>query len=297
MSQDRKNYNDFDSFMNQDTFFDNSSSSGGYDTQYNNPNSDYGYPSYGDNTGYTSQTYDYNQSQSNDPGDWNNYPDNFNSRPMTYEDNKNYYVEEAQKQLYTPRENDFDPDGRIATRGDGIKALIGYILIGIIISAAGIFAFILSSKQAEITREFFENADQVSGTIVDTKKNVNKTHRRKGGTRTTTTYYLQVNYQYGGIDYTSWSESISSGTFNRYNLSQTGSIGRTITTYVDTRNPSSIRVVYDPDAKPLYIVLLFPCFGVLAVVAGVKFMIDCSNGKYYIIKRGGKTKYRKIKMT
>ena len=138
------------------------------------------------------------------------------------------------------------------------------------------FLHIISSKQRfpqwEITVHPFEETCQLHGTFKDV--HVDKATNEKVLEKVTSSYngrfeqYSEVQKQFKDIFNTDLDES------DFYKL--TGSadeIGKPINIYVDTREPQTMRLKYDPDPQPAYFVLIFVIIGLIPIVLGTNLLI------------------------
>ena len=152
-------------------------------------------------------------------------------------------------------------------RSRGVFPCITLIIVGFILTAIIVLIFLFSVYSANKTREFFENAEEYSGIITDTVS-----HTKTDEDSTETYYNVQVTYVYDSMTYSVWSEDLDESDF--YKL--TGSadeIGKPINIYVDTREPQTMRLKYDPDPQPAYFVLIFVIIGLIPIVLGINLLI------------------------
>ena len=195
--------------------------------------------------------------------------------------------------LYDNGSNKFErlrkkyPDIRIATVQDGKVKLFGVVSLGILFIILGIAVFIVSYFQGEAEKDFFAHADTVSGTILSTH------YRRTGRKHTRTVYDITFQYEYHGTDYIA-EETLSDNNAKHLEVTSDSAVGRTVTVYVDSREPSSAKI-FKGSGQPEYFVLIFPLVGVVVIIWGIVDYDNCKKGKIAIYRRGKKTVWTKIK--
>ncbi len=179
------------------------------------------------------------------------------------------------------------PDIRMATVRDGQSRLAGMIAVGVLLMVIGIITFIVSYMQGEAEKDFLAHADTVSGTILSTH------YRRTGRKHTRTVYDITFQYEYHGTDYIA-EETLSDNNAKHLEVTSDSAVGRTVTVYVDSREPSSAKI-FKGSGQPEYFVLIFPLVGVVVIIWGIVDYDNCKKGKIAIYRRGKKTVWTKIK--
>ncbi len=178
------------------------------------------------------------------------------------------------------------PDARIMTRGEGVKHLILMCILGVVFIAVGILVFIASIYSAERTHDFFDHAETVNGTVVSCT-----TKRTGSGRHKTTVYSVKYWYIYNSDSHRG-SASLSRSEARSLDIS-TGSGGKEITVYVDTRNPSSSKIIRNGE-QPAYFLLLISVLGVFMIVIGIINCKWCAEGKMVKYNVGKKIVMTKI---
>ena len=178
------------------------------------------------------------------------------------------------------------PYGHIAKVKDTIKINLILAFIGLAMVAAGIFFFYLSVKEINEAKEFFRNAELTAGIVQHIDQ-----YKRETEDNTYYEYKLTVKYVYGVSQYTSETETI--GVQDKKRLNITG-VGSPVPIYVDTRHPSSIRVVDNSDDWPNFMDLLLSVVGIIILAVDFRMLTNTIKGRMWISRSRGSIIFSRI---
>lgn len=180
------------------------------------------------------------------------------------------------------------PDARIADQNDAKSILKRHLFLGVVFVVFGIIAIIVSIYSDNITKDFFANAEEVDGIVINVYS-----HKTGGYKHRRTVYDVAYTYTYGDKDYYD-KKTLSSSEASSLGVLTENSIGNTITVYVDARNPKSTRIVYSKGVSA-YFPIIFCVVGIIIFISGFSDYKKCSKGKLVIYHRGRKTFYKRIR--
>ena len=86
------------------------------------------------------------------------------------------------------------------------------------------------------------------------------------------------------------SETISPYDAGRLGLSTGDVSGKSVTVYVDVRDPQTTRIVYT-EGTPMYFLLIFCVIGIVLIVLGIKMYKRCKEGNAIVYHVGRYVKY------
>lgn len=181
------------------------------------------------------------------------------------------------------------PDARIATKKDGLPAMITATILLIVFGIiSGMLIFYAKTKEQETERIIGYNVT-VEGTVTDTW-----TKRVSSGKSTTTKHYAKYRYLYNYSIYFGTTE-IGSGSLVE---------NQKVTVYVDPNNPSDSRIFHENNVSFYAILaaaLITGPFALFWIIMLVKF-IHCCQGRMVIYrqtygnnKKNSKKIWKKIK--
>lgn len=165
-----------------------------------------------------------------------------------------------------------DPDARVSDLKDGLNILIVLGAIGLFFVAAGIIGFCISALSVIGEKSFFENAETISGIVMEAKK--------QSGDKSS---LFDVSYQYRFDDKNfKKNETISSDMANILSLNGSSEDkGKEVLVYVDSADPGHAQIEYQT-RQPLYILFVICLIGVPFIIAGIRRFKECKNGRLII---------------
>ena len=176
------------------------------------------------------------------------------------------------------------PDARRTGPEDAKSALRSYLILGMIFLIIGIMTFILSVSMGDKAKDFFSHAETVEGSVISVES------RKVGSPKyKNTVYRVLYTYTYDNIDYHD-SETISPYDAGRLGLSTGDVSGKSVTVYVDVRDPQTTRIVYT-EGTPMYFLLIFCVIGIVLIVLGIKMYKRCKEGNAIVYHVGRYVKY------
>lgn len=215
-----------------------------------------------------------------------NYNDNNNNNY----DNNGYgnYNAPEHKESHFERIRKRVPNVRYADVHDGKRALARGIFLGVFFILIGVFTFMFSIYSARKDRDFLSHSVEVTGTVTDVGS-----HLSGGAKYRTRVYDVKYTYTYNGIDYTS-KDSLSLFEASSMSLLSDDAVGKTVTVYLDTRNPG-YTFITQRSGMPKYYLLLFAVPGIICIYIGIDRFKCCKNGTMAVYLFKNKTEYVKLK--
>lgn len=162
------------------------------------------------------------------------------------------------------------PSARTATGSDAMVRFLIALTAGILIIIVSISTFIIQTTNARRSHHAISSYPVVEGKI----RNVSQSGTKK--------YRITYEYEYNGQRYDDSAE-VSSSDARMLGAIGTNQEERPFKVYVNPDDPQKNVLLASPYPDKLWWLAAF--FGLLIIIWGMKFFIDCHNGNYIVYKR------------
>lgn len=180
-------------------------------------------------------------------------------------------------------------DEHISTKKDIAGGVWISLILGILFIVVGSIAFFLGMQTQQKDQDFLEHSTVVSALVTDVQT------RTSADAEHSIRYYFMLEYSYGGLSYRQLSDYVTEEELSANGLSKKTAVGKVVGAYIDTRNPSSVRLRKPSDGIAVYFTLFFPFVGICMLLWAVRFAVGLKKGRYLVSKHPGYTNYQKIK--
>lgn len=175
---------------------------------------------------------------------------------------------------------------RVATVKDGKSRFMPQIMIGAIILAICIIAFVFGMINHINSQSFIDSADKVDGNTTFITHTTRNFHKR---------YSVSYEYRYNdrtykGSDVMNEDQAAELGLTKNFVISNVP-----VTVYVDPQNPKKSTLTAEAVITTGPLSFLTPVGGLILLIFGLVIWNDFRNGRYMVTEDSGKMKFERIK--